>query len=628
MNKKNSFYKKMIMSVTGAALLSVGLSQMPNNTTESVSEVNAAVKTKIVKTIGANSAIYQKNGKKMVKTKVTLKVGKKVHVYAKKTVNGKTYYKIGKNQYIKVANVIGKTRKTAKKTVLYTRSGKVIKNSNIGKGQKIKVYGSVVTIKGKKYYSTKYGYIEINALAKKKPADESNNDTSSTTNTTPTENNSNGSNGNVSIPTGNNSNSSSASGTGSNSSNSNGSESNGSGSNSSSSNGSESNGTGSNSSSSNGSESNGTGSNSSSSNGSESNGSGSNSSSSNGSESNGNGSNSSSSNGSESNGSGSNSSSSNGSESNGNGSNSSSSNGSESNGSGSNSSSSNGSESNGNGSNSSSSNGSDSTGNGSNNSGENVTKNTIVIPKGYTWEKVSAADASDENVGALNQASSEGMKTNRFSSESNADDEEIVDLNNLTSDQNTRLTNFFLDLLNSARSQLGIKQLHADPKNQKLANDIAAIYLRDKKFGFITESEPYGHYIKGLVEAARANGLIIVGNPIENMGVAYQTAGDISIYTEKISMTRAKEFIYDTMVGMLFGGTTEEDGTIRPGTEYHHARGLLDPTNLTGAISFHFGVPESGEGKGYGAVVTHFILISENVIQSSKDSGGTYTAEG
>ena len=598
MNKKNSFYKKMIMSVTGAALLSVGLSQMPNNTTESVSEVNAAVKTKIVKTIGANSAIYQKNGKKMVKTKVTLKVGKKVHVYAKKTVNGKTYYKIGKNQYIKVANVIGKTRKTAKKTVLYTRSGKVIKNSNIGKGQKIKVYGSVVTIKGKKYYSTKYGYIEINALAKKKPADESNNDTSSTTNTTPTENNSNGSNGNVSIPTGNNSNSSSASGTGSNSSNSNGSESNGSGSNSSSSNGSESNGTGSNSSSSNGSESNGTGSNSSSSNGSESNGSGSNSSSSNGSESNGNGSNSSSSNGSESNGSGSNSSSSNGSESNGNG------------------------------SNSSSSNGSDSTGNGSNNSGENVTKNTIVIPKGYTWEKVSAADASDENVGALNQASSEGMKTNRFSSESNADDEEIVDLNNLTSDQNTRLTNFFLDLLNSARSQLGIKQLHADPKNQKLANDIAAIYLRDKKFGFITESEPYGHYIKGLVEAARANGLIIVGNPIENMGVAYQTAGDISIYTEKISMTRAKEFIYDTMVGMLFGGTTEEDGTIRPGTEYHHARGLLDPTNLTGAISFHFGVPESGEGKGYGAVVTHFILISENVIQSSKDSGGTYTAEG
>ena len=613
MNKKNSFYKKMIMSVTGAALLSVGLSQMPNDTTESVLEVNAAVKTKTVKTIGANSAIYQKNGKKMVKTKVTLKVGKKVHVYAKKTVNGKTYYKIGKNQYIKVANVIGKTRKTVKKTVLYTRSGKVIKNSNIGKGQKIKVYGSVVTIKGKKYYSTKYGYIEVNALAKKKPTDESNNDTSSPTNTTPTENNSNGSNGSVSIPTGNNSNSSSASGTGSNSSSSNGSESNGTGSNSSSSNGSGSNGNGSNSSSSNGSESNGTGSNSSSSNGSGSNG---------------NGSNSSSSNGSESNGTGSNSSSSNDSESNGSGSNSSSSNGSEPNGTGSNSSSSNGSESNGNGSNSSSSNGSDSTGNGSNNSSENVTKNTIVIPKGYTWEKVSAADASDENVGALNQASSEGMKTNRFSSESNADDEEIVDLNNLTSDQNTRLTNFFLDLLNSARSQLGIKQLHADPKNQKLANDIAAIYLRDKKFGFITESEPYGHYIKGLVEAARANGLIIVGNPIENMGVAYQTAGDISIYTEKISMTRAKEFIYDTMVGMLFGGTTEEDGTIRQGTEYHHARGLLDPTNLTGAISFHFGVPESGEGKGYGAVVTHFILISENVIQSSKDSGGTYTAEG
>ena len=29
--KKNSFYKKMMMSVAGAALLSVGLNQTPNN---------------------------------------------------------------------------------------------------------------------------------------------------------------------------------------------------------------------------------------------------------------------------------------------------------------------------------------------------------------------------------------------------------------------------------------------------------------------------------------------------------------------------------------------------------------------------------------------------------------------
>ena len=254
--KKNSFYKKMIMSVAGAALVSVGLNQSPNNAFNSgVTEVSAAKKTKKVKTVGANSAVYQKKGKKMVKTKKTIKVGKKVHVYAKKTVKGKTYYKIGKNQYVKAANVDGKTRKAGKKTVLYTRSGKVIKNRKVRKGQKIKVYGSVVTIKGKKYYSTKYGYIKVSALTKKAPVVKPNNDTSDNTSTPtttkPVGNNSNGSNGStagsnsngsnatnssasnssssgsISVPTGNDS---SSNNTGSNGSSSNGGSSNGSGS--------------------------------------------------------------------------------------------------------------------------------------------------------------------------------------------------------------------------------------------------------------------------------------------------------------------------------------------------------------------------------------------------------------
>ncbi|MGL5900092.1 MAG: SLAP domain-containing protein, partial [Lactobacillaceae bacterium] len=129
---KNNLYKKLIVSVSGAALLTVGLSQMPNNVLNNMPvEVSAAKKTKV---IGANSAIYRLKGKKMVKTSTVLKVGKKVRVSNKKTVKGKVYYKIGKNQYIKAVNVDGKKRKAAKKTVLYTRKGKVIKNSKIVKG--------------------------------------------------------------------------------------------------------------------------------------------------------------------------------------------------------------------------------------------------------------------------------------------------------------------------------------------------------------------------------------------------------------------------------------------------------------------------------------------------------------
>ena len=676
--KKNSFYKKMIMSVAVAALVSVGLNQSPNNAFNSgVTDVSAAKKTKKAKTVGANSVVYQKKGKKMVKTKKTIKVGKKVHVIAKKTVKGKTYYKVGKNQYIKAANVDGKTRKAGKKTVLYTRSGKVIKNSKVRKGQKIKIYGGLVTIKGKKYYSTKYGYIKVSALAKKAPVVKPNNDTSDNTSTPttnkPVENNSNGSNGStagsnsngsnatnssasnssssgsISVPTGNDS---SSNNTGSNGSSSNGGSSNGSGSTGSSSNNSSSNSSDNNSSNSSGSNSsdnnssNDSGSNSS--DNSNSNSSGSNSSDNN--NSNDSGSNSSDNN--NSNDSGSNSSDNNNSNSSGsnssdnNSSNSSDSNSSDnnsSNDSGSNSSdnnSSNGSDSNSSdnnsndsGSNSSdnnSSNGSDSNSsdnNSSNSSESNYAENTIVIPSDYTLEKVNKADASGattEDIRALDNASSTGMKTNKFKSESQADDEEIVDLNALTDSQSKELSDFFVKMLNSVRVQLNEKPIHTDPNNQKLANDIAAIYLKNKKFGFVTETEPTGHYVKGIVEAAHNNGLNIYENNIEDAGINFQTEGSTSIFTEKTSMTQAKKFVYDTIVGMLFGGTTKEDGTIREGTEYHHAASLLADDNLTGAVSFHNAKPDSGLGAGYGVTVTHFILINQSTIDYSNYNGGTY----
>ena len=162
---KNNFYKKVIVSVTGVTLLSVGLGQVPNNIMSSTpTEVSAAQKTKV---IGANSAVYKQTGKKVIKTKKIITVGKKVRVYGQKTINGKLYYKIGKNQYIKASNVDGKKRQAAKTTVLYARSGKVIKNSKVRKGQGVKIYGGQVTIKGKKYYSTKYGYIKVSALVGK-----------------------------------------------------------------------------------------------------------------------------------------------------------------------------------------------------------------------------------------------------------------------------------------------------------------------------------------------------------------------------------------------------------------------------------------------------------------------------
>ena len=196
---KNSFYRKMIVSVAGATLLAVGVNQLPTNALGSAAtEVSAAKKATKTKKVGANSAVYKQKGKKLVKTKKTVKVGQKVNVLGKKTVKGKVYYKIGKNQFVKAVNLDGKVVTVAKNTVLVTRSGKALKNGKVKKGQELKVFGGTVTIKGKKYYSTLAGYVKVSALAKKEtPVDPISNGSTSSTGSTGSAGStgSNGSNG-------------------------------------------------------------------------------------------------------------------------------------------------------------------------------------------------------------------------------------------------------------------------------------------------------------------------------------------------------------------------------------------------------------------------------------------------
>ncbi|KJY62979.1 SLAP domain protein [Lactobacillus helsingborgensis] len=207
---KNSFYRKMIVSVAGATLLAVGVNQLPTNALGSAAtEVSAAKKATKTKKVGANSAVYKQKGKKLVKTKKIVKVGQKVNVLGKKTVKGKVYYKIGKNQFVKAVNLDGKVVTVAENTVLVTRSGKALKNGKVKKGQELKVFGGTVTIKGKKYYSTLAGYVKVSALAKKEtPVDPISNGSTSSTG-------SNGSAGSTSS-TGSNGSAGSTSSTGSN----------------------------------------------------------------------------------------------------------------------------------------------------------------------------------------------------------------------------------------------------------------------------------------------------------------------------------------------------------------------------------------------------------------------------
>lgn len=165
MNKSN-FNKKMIISVAGAALLSIGFAGM-NGQDSAINATTVSAKIAKSKVAEVNSTVYQKIGKKVVKTSAVIKAGNKVTIYGKKTIKGVAYYEIGKGQYIKATNVDGKNHKLAKSTFLYTRSGKAIKGSKMAKGKLVKTFGKAITINGKKFYATKHGYVPAKALAVK-----------------------------------------------------------------------------------------------------------------------------------------------------------------------------------------------------------------------------------------------------------------------------------------------------------------------------------------------------------------------------------------------------------------------------------------------------------------------------
>ena len=165
---KNNLCKKVIVSLTTVTLLTGFLEQAPPSVLNAMPEkVNAAKKsgrTRRIKRVGVNSAVYVRKGQKLVKSKKIIKAGQKVRIYGQKTVKGKLFYRIGKNKFVKAVNIQGKICQVTKDTVLYTRNGQKLKA--VHKGQKIRIFGAPKVIKGQKCYATKHGYIKRSVLAK------------------------------------------------------------------------------------------------------------------------------------------------------------------------------------------------------------------------------------------------------------------------------------------------------------------------------------------------------------------------------------------------------------------------------------------------------------------------------
>lgn len=143
--------RNILITISGAALLSFGLlTGVTNN-----NEVSAAVQVGQSNRLERNAYIYNSQGRRTKKN--VWKHGKKVLVLGTKTIKGKKYARIGRNQYIRLMN-FKKYNTSSKPTALlkhnayvFDENGRRIKVASLKKNKIVTILGTRY-IKGKKYY--------------------------------------------------------------------------------------------------------------------------------------------------------------------------------------------------------------------------------------------------------------------------------------------------------------------------------------------------------------------------------------------------------------------------------------------------------------------------------------------
>lgn len=151
--------KKLLISLAGAALLSIGLTnvgQQNNAAGLGLQTVQAAKKTYKIK-LKHNSYVYNKRGKR--KGKKILRKGQVLTAFSQVKIKGKKYYRLTKGRYVKAANTAKYidskelTVNLIKDAPVYNGKGQLT-GKTLKKGLNELVHGTT-TIKGKKYYVLK-----------------------------------------------------------------------------------------------------------------------------------------------------------------------------------------------------------------------------------------------------------------------------------------------------------------------------------------------------------------------------------------------------------------------------------------------------------------------------------------
>lgn len=151
--------KNVLVSLSVATLLSVGAVSV--NEVNSVANNTRVVQAAVKKSkLTHNAYVYKSNGSRSGKK--VLKKGKTVNVLGQKKIHGKRYYRIGKNQYVKVANFAKKVNKAnavggqyylTHNAYVYNAEGKRIKGTDTLKKNHVFTVVGAKTINGKDYLS-------------------------------------------------------------------------------------------------------------------------------------------------------------------------------------------------------------------------------------------------------------------------------------------------------------------------------------------------------------------------------------------------------------------------------------------------------------------------------------------
>lgn len=111
--------------------------------------------TKIEKNLMHNAYVYDAEGKKIKGKmyKINDEEGSKlIATYGTKTINKKTYYRVGENEYIAAGNIDGTLRFLKHNAYVYNQYDNRDNTLKRKKNEQVATYGSAVKINGKKYY--------------------------------------------------------------------------------------------------------------------------------------------------------------------------------------------------------------------------------------------------------------------------------------------------------------------------------------------------------------------------------------------------------------------------------------------------------------------------------------------